>query len=578
MPKKRVLEIDEVCIADAETTRALNEQAQPLGRTILSVAVIAVANAIQSRTDLVVRNREHGMRARLASMDEETPFLVRLLDANLESLRGQGTSEPVVIELGEGRPGDLPWLVTIGSSITLGLASSGAREAMSLPSVTHRAHQCLKYLAAPGGSSRWTAPLPGFADPSPIHGNNLSRRWNSRRFQEASAAAGLLTAWLALDELPREGATPEGWWMRLGMSPEVRPLLETWVRWLRNQHVLADEGDLLRPGEALPLKRQLDKAWAPPVKNMVATLIEHETLILKVLAGDAPSSSLLEIAGLRPGQLVAAEPELEPAWERIEDILSTETSLANQALRVADLGGACSDNPHLAAALTRLGIGYTSLQAGKPHATTAPFDVVLAVGTLHRWPDPRDAVSTVASLLRPGGCLIALENTELSPLGLLIAGLLENGFTDASGGHVDTPTQDENTWSRLLESAGLHAITFPTGPTPAVLIHALKTSDSSREDTGDPITGAIRAGTETEIARVWSELLGNPPRNRMDSFFELGGDSLRATQFIASMRQRYGVRIAMRELFAHPMLGAIAQRIDEAILEASDDVVEEGVV
>ena len=45
-----------------------------------------------------------------------------------------------------------------------------------------------------------------------------------------------------------------------------------------------------------------------------------------------------------------------------------------------------------------------------------------------------------------------------------------------------------------------------------------------------------------------------------------------------SVQQRYGVTIAMRELFARPQLAAVAQRIDAAIAEVGDDMHEEGVL
>ena len=193
-----------------------------------------------------------------------------------------------------------------------------------------------------------------------------------------------------------------------------------------------------------------------------------------------------------------------------------------------------------------------------------------------------DAVGTASSLLRLGGTLIAMENTELMPLGMLIAGLLENGFTDARGRPISAPTQDEATWLRLLDTVGLPANSTPVGPTPAVLIRAQKTSNdclwSESVEHSEGQAGPIRPGTETEIALLWAELLRTAPQDRTDSFFELGGDSLRATRFIAAVQKRYGVTIAMRELFARPHLVTVARRIDAAISETGHETHEEGVL
>ncbi|MGL5927392.1 MAG: phosphopantetheine-binding protein [Dermatophilaceae bacterium] len=323
-------------------------------------------------------------------------------------------------------------------------------------------------------------------------------------------------------------------------------------------------------------------AWEQPVAAMVALLAAHEELIHRVLTGEAPATQLLTIADLRPGRLAAREPDLMPVWQQVGDLLADQAGRLMRPVSLADLGGATLDNPHLSAVVDRASIASTVLPAGRPHPGEASFDTVLAVGSLHRWADPEDAVRTVATLLRPGGTLIAVENTELSPLGLLIAGLLENGFTDATGKPVDAPTQDEDTWLQLLDSAALQTVSTPVGPTPAVLIHAQKTADRSSRQTSPAqpvsIAGPIRPGTETEVARLWSQLLQAAPRSRADSFFELGGDSLRATRLIAAVQQRYGVTIAMRELFARPQLAAVAQRIDAAISEVGDDPHEEGVL
>lgn len=587
---------DQACIADDTTTTMLNDLTQPLGRSALSVAAIVVADALTAVAgiaDPIGSNREVNTRMRLARTDEEASLLARLLDTSLENGRPQrssvAASEPLVFEMGDNQSSDLPWSITLAAtSITLGYHRDQAekRPAIVLRTVADRARRFLQYLTEPGQSSRWTKPLP--RDTSNLEGNlpgAVQQRWQARQAREAAAARAVLTRWLHLDELPQAGVQPEHWWAQLGLAPEVRPLLATWCRWLRGQGILAADEDVLRlDGQAVILPRpgMGQDAWEQPVTDMVALLATHEEVIHRVLTGKAPATKLLTIGDLRPGRLAAGEPELMPVWQQVGDLLADQARHATGPVSLADLGGATLDNAHLSTVVDRADVVCTVLAAGRPHAGEDLFDVVLAVGCLHRWPDPEDAVRTVSSLLRPGGTLIAVENTELSPLGLLIAGLFENGFTDATGIPIDAPTQDEDTWLRLLNSAGFRAVSTPVGPTPAVLIHAQKTSDPAPQriplDGPDGVAGPIRAGTETEVARLWSQLLQATPRSRADSFFELGGDSLRATRFIAAVRQRFGITIAMREIFARPQLAAVAQRIDVAIAAVSDDTHEEGVL
>ena len=64
---------------------------------------------------------------------------------------------------------------------------------------------------------------------------------------------------------------------------------------------------------------------------------------------------------------------------------------------------------------------------------------------------------------------------------------------------------------------------------------------------------------ESEIARVWQELLGLDQVGRHDNFFDLGGHSLLATQVVSRLRLTVGVEVALRELFAQPTLAAFAQ-------------------
>jgi len=70
-----------------------------------------------------------------------------------------------------------------------------------------------------------------------------------------------------------------------------------------------------------------------------------------------------------------------------------------------------------------------------------------------------------------------------------------------------------------------------------------------------------QAGLEAEIARLWSELLGQASIRRDDDFFSLGGHSLLAIAVAYRIEQMLGYPVPARELFAEPTLRGFAQRV-----------------
>jgi FkbM family methyltransferase len=64
---------------------------------------------------------------------------------------------------------------------------------------------------------------------------------------------------------------------------------------------------------------------------------------------------------------------------------------------------------------------------------------------------------------------------------------------------------------------------------------------------------------ERELATVWCELLQVERVDRDDDFFALGGHSLSAVQLSLRMRERFGVALAIRDIFQHRTLRAMAE-------------------
>ncbi|WP_214102984.1 phosphopantetheine-binding protein [Acrocarpospora catenulata] len=78
--------------------------------------------------------------------------------------------------------------------------------------------------------------------------------------------------------------------------------------------------------------------------------------------------------------------------------------------------------------------------------------------------------------------------------------------------------------------------------------------------------------TESAVAEIWTELLGQAPPSTHDDFFELGGQSLTMVQFLARVEEQYGVELPIDVLFASGFTVAeVAKAIDEGRLDAVGD-------
>ncbi|WP_030942471.1 non-ribosomal peptide synthetase [Streptomyces sp. NRRL S-646] len=85
------------------------------------------------------------------------------------------------------------------------------------------------------------------------------------------------------------------------------------------------------------------------------------------------------------------------------------------------------------------------------------------------------------------------------------------------------------------------------------------------EDTPSTPTAALPSltPTATQLATLWQELLNTDGFTSTCSFFERGGHSLLAARLVGLVGERFGVRLGLRDVFEHPTLQALADRIDE---------------
>ncbi|WP_376962034.1 amino acid adenylation domain-containing protein [Azospirillum sp. A26] len=71
-------------------------------------------------------------------------------------------------------------------------------------------------------------------------------------------------------------------------------------------------------------------------------------------------------------------------------------------------------------------------------------------------------------------------------------------------------------------------------------------------------------GRESEVATVWSEVLGTAVTDAGAHFFALGGNSVSVVQVVARLRERCGLVADVADLFRHPTLSDFAARLSAA--------------
>ncbi|WP_257207544.1 phosphopantetheine-binding protein [Nostoc linckia] len=75
---------------------------------------------------------------------------------------------------------------------------------------------------------------------------------------------------------------------------------------------------------------------------------------------------------------------------------------------------------------------------------------------------------------------------------------------------------------------------------------------------------------------MWQEVLGITEVGIYDNFYELGGDSLIATQLISRLRAKFPIDLALRDLLSQATIPAKqAEMIEQLLLEKIEELSEE---
>ena len=145
--------------------------------------------------------------------------------------------------------------------------------------------------------------------------------------------------------------------------------------------------------------------------------------------------------------------------------------------------------------------------------------------------------------------------------------------------YVVTAARPREAWEALVEELRAHLRArlpeymvptvfvpldaLPLGPNGKVDRRALPAPEQALAERRTFV--APRTPTEEAVAAIWVELLGLPAVGAHDNFYELGGDSLLATQVLSRVREALAVELPLQTLFESVTLGALAAAVDRAV-------------
>lgn len=129
---------------------------------------------------------------------------------------------------------------------------------------------------------------------------------------------------------------------------------------------------------------------------------------------------------------------------------------------------------------------------------------------------------------------------------------------------------------------GALAVGFPDASTPAhvVVLAELPLTTAGDYDVDalpDPAPGSVdeyvapRTPLEEELTEILRELLNAERIGVLDSFFEMGGFSLLATQLSSRISERFGIELSLREIFEAPTVDGLSQLIVRRELELAGE-------
>ena len=407
--------------------------------------------------------------------------------------------------------------------------------------------------------------------------------------------------------------------MQSRVSAEYRPIIEFWEGWLECH--MEYSADIFYAREEMePLQKVMNArnlfAEILTGEQRVEELLRREEVsqefwslkgedtkyfLDKILAGDI-SNRKIAVLGARTGEII------KQYWDgfcQAEEITLFDTSAGILKLAQEKLGGMNAN------------IRYCSTyNEGVEESELNKYDIVLAVNLLHTYEEPLKEVEWAALLLKREGDFYAIEYEELDPMGILISGLLENGFVNRKRGRREhTPLLLLDDWKNIYGQAPfgevainrrgrlgallIHAknvtpeviemrsrileymnenLTAYMIPTKRMIVKQVVLSKNGKVDRQQTLAllavkqtaekeSIILQGIEADIAELWTNILSCKIFDRSQSFFESGGDSLSATRFLAEIKKKYSVDIPLKDIFSTPSLKSVADLLQARLAE-----------
>lgn len=109
-----------------------------------------------------------------------------------------------------------------------------------------------------------------------------------------------------------------------------------------------------------------------------------------------------------------------------------------------------------------------------------------------------------------------------------------------------------------IPSYFIHLDTFPINSNGKIDKQKLPEPQQAVQDLVRPDDG--KTGPEQEVEKIWREVLGMDQEiNKNVSFFQLGGNSLKAILLISRVFKRFGVKITIKDIYAHSTIGTLSR-------------------
>ena len=261
------------------------------------------------------------------------------------------------------------------------------------------------------------------------------------------------------------------------------------------------------------------------------------------------------------------------------------------------------------------------------------FDLILAYNALHRSKNIDKTLKNLKKLLNAGGALIFFEATKNRNIEFISTGLFEAGSQAYSDFRKENhrPLISEENWQETLINNGFKSICeFPKaqdrnyfdlkifvafGPLAIKVIDEekcrkfaelklpeymvpqyyrqidkLPLTVNGKIDLKELMDNKFFLGekleqeevklpetlTEKSLKNIWEKVLNVEISNIDLNFFDLGGDSLLATQMVNSIREEYEIELSLQIILQEGTIYLIARQIDEILFE--NENCEEGAI